>query len=355
VTGAERAPPRLEFAAVAEADRFVAAWRDLAARAAPNPFAEPEFLLPALRRLAPGRIRLALVWREATLIGLAALQPPRLRFGMARVWKSEQAALAAALFDRDQALAALGALHEAYPAAAGLLISLVDPAGSLAKAPGAVALSPIVRAASAPGSSARGSAKRRKEARRLERRLAERGALELSEASDAAAIERFLALEASGWKGARGTALAREAERAAFAREFLEGLAERGRLEIFELRVGNDVAAAGAVLRAGRRAFFWKTAYDERYAQFSPGAALARRIGERLAADPGLELVDSCAAPDHPMIDRIWSERLALVDLALPGASAARFRTALALERGLRRWRARLKGAARSWLGRGRS
>jgi hypothetical protein len=39
-----------------------------------------------------------------------------------------------------------------------------------------------------------------------------------------------------------------------------------------------------------------------------------------LLAAPGLARVDSCAAPDHPMIDHIWHERLPLADrLVQPG------------------------------------
>jgi hypothetical protein len=32
----------------------------------------------------------------------------------------------------------------------------------------------------------------------------------------------------------------------------------------------------------------------------------------------GLARVDSCARPNHPMIDRIWADRLPIVSLAVP-------------------------------------
>ena len=97
--------------------RFEAAWRDLAARAGePNAFAEPDFLIPALQRLASARVRTLLVWRDANrdaLIGLAAIAPPRLPFGLASLWRSEQAALPAILLDRDAATEALAAIIDA--------------------------------------------------------------------------------------------------------------------------------------------------------------------------------------------------------------------------------------------------
>ncbi len=75
--------------------------------------------------------------------------------------------------------------------------------------------------------------------------------------------------------------------------------------------------AAGIVLRSGRRAFFWKIAFDEEFAAFSPGVLLTREIAKHLAAGGEVDLVDSCAAPDHPMIDHVWPGRLEFVDLAL--------------------------------------
>ncbi len=101
--------------------RYEAAWRDLAQRVGePNVFAEPDFLIPALQRLANPRVSALLAWRDSTrgaLIGLAAIVAPRTPFGLASLWRSEQAALPAVLLDRDAATAALAAI--AGPCAAG--------------------------------------------------------------------------------------------------------------------------------------------------------------------------------------------------------------------------------------------
>jgi hypothetical protein len=37
-------------------------------------------------------------------------------------------------------------------------------------------------------------------------------------------------------------------------------------------------------------------------------------------ADPGVELVDSCAIPDHPMINRIWRDRIRIADVLVAPA-----------------------------------
>lgn len=349
---------RIEAVSVADSARLAPAWRNLAGRAEPNVFAEPAYLLPALTRLVRPGVRLVFVWKGAALIAVAALEPPRFPLGLARVWQSEQAALPAVLVDANEAAAALDALRawvrDAFPWAAGLIVPSVERGSRLAGAAPGVAVADFARAALRLGAGAAAdaeSAKRRKEARRLERRLAERGPVELRCGADDDAIEGFLRLEAQGWKGARGTALASRTERVAFARDMLAAFAAEGRMKIFALFVADSPVAAGVLLRSGRRGFFWKTAYDERFADFSPGAALTRALGRRLTTDAHLDIVDSCAAPNHPMIDRLWADRLSFADLALDLGSPARFRTALAIERVLRRARASLKRLVLPFLG----
>jgi CelD/BcsL family acetyltransferase involved in cellulose biosynthesis len=349
--------------------RFEAAWRDLAARVAePNAFAEPDFLIPALQRLADARVRVLVVWRDADrakLVGLAAIAPPRLRFGLASLWRSEQAALPAILLDRDAATEALAAIVDALrvkaPRLLGLRLPFSTVDGPIAAAAAALAARralslkaayPRRRAALVVGAKASFEARldkrRRKEWARQRRRLEELGALESRVGADAAAIEGFLAVENSGWKGARRSALDAHVERAAFARETLARFAARGVLEIHSLALKDELIAAAAVLRAGNRAFYWKTAYDERFAAYSPGVQATLELSRRLERNPGLSLVDSCAVADHPMIDRAWRDHIELIDLALsltPGGGAA-FALATAVAHGIERLKRRARRLA---------
>ena len=100
---------------------------------------------------------------------------------------------------------------------------------------------------------------------------------------------------------------------------------ERSRLQGLPgtaLVLAGHAIAALIVLRSGDTAWCWKIAYDERHARASPGVQLMLHATSALLADPSLAQVDSCAAPDHPMIDQIWRERLALADrLVRPGPS----------------------------------
>jgi CelD/BcsL family acetyltransferase involved in cellulose biosynthesis len=164
--------------------------------------------------------------------------------------------------------------------------------------------------------------KKLKELRRQRHRLAEHGAVRFDVARTpeqvAAALETFLQLEASGWKGKRGTALKQDEGDAAFARRAAPALAETGGCEIVSLRAGDTPVAAAIVLRHQDRAFYFKLGIDERFARFSPGVQLTLDLTRHLCADPAIATADSTAGADHPMINPIWRGRFAIGDLLIP-------------------------------------
>ena len=164
--------------------------------------------------------------------------------------------------------------------------------------------------------------KKLKELRRQRNRLGEQGAVEFTVARTpeevTTAIETFLKLEASGWKGARGTALAQNDGDISFIRCATVALAASGQCEIVSLRAGATPIAAGIVLRHQDRAFYFKLGIDERFAKFSPGVQLTLDITRHLCADPAIASADSTAGPDHPMINPIWRGRFAIGDVLIP-------------------------------------
>ncbi|PSO15515.1 GNAT family N-acetyltransferase [Bradyrhizobium sp. MOS003] len=165
-------------------------------------------------------------------------------------------------------------------------------------------------------------AKKLKELRRQRHRLEEHGpvALDVARRPDeiGPALETFLQLEASGWKGKRGTALAQHAGDAAFIRRAVPALAETAQCEIITLRTGTTPVAAGIVLRHQDRAFFFKLGIDERFAKYSPGVQLTLELTRHLCADPAIASADSTASADHPMINPIWRGRFAVGDVLIP-------------------------------------
>ena len=322
-----------------------AAWDRLSDCATePNPFLESWYLLPSLRALDPsGSVRMLRFKQGGALAGLLPmvrspryyrwpvphfsswvhancfLGAPLVAAGAERAfWQAllghADSAAGTALFLHLGSMPLDGPLHDALVAVAGeqgRQIALVHREERALLSTDA-APEAYLEAALTP--------KKRKELRRQHNRLAELGTLtvERSTAADglAAWCDDFLALEHSGWKGSNGSALASHRATAALFRESLAGAAARGKLERLALRLDGAPIAMLATFLTPPGAFSYKTAFDERYARFSPGVLLQR---ENLAVleRPEIAWTDSCAAADHPMIDKLWRERRAIGRLSI--------------------------------------
>jgi hypothetical protein len=152
-----------------------------------------------------------------------------------------------------------------------------------------------------------------REFRRLKRRLGEIGKLEYSIARQPEevriGVEAFLSLEASGWKGRQGTAMVVDRFRAAFAREAAYGLAQQDMCRVHMLTLDGKIIACLVVFIENGCAYTWKTAFDETYSAYSPGTLLMIEVTGTHLDDPNIIQTDSCAIPDHPVMNRLWAER----------------------------------------------
>ena len=351
------------------------AWSDLVSRTLePNVFLEPTFLLPLLRHLPPRSTpRFLLAWRAPTasqpkqMLGLLPLRlPVRASLGLplARGIDHALTAVGVPLLDAEQGVATfdamvswLGALR---PRLAGLVLSNVPTAGVFWTSMLARSRSSILdvpdRAGLARGSVAAGlSSKRRKDLARQRRRRSEIGRLEFRSSTEPVDVEReadrFLALECSGWKGRRGTALAVQPSLADFTRTMTRAMAFEGKCRVDSLLIDGRPIAMGIVLRTSAHAYFWKTSFDEAFADLSPGVHLALELTDLQKRDDSLVCTDSCAIADHPMINRIWPERMQVADVK---SDTKRHRDVIELkvvkrlELAWRRLRRSLKAAVRS-------
>jgi CelD/BcsL family acetyltransferase involved in cellulose biosynthesis len=340
------------------------AWADLARRAVePNAFFAPPFAIAAITRFGDAAgTRCLTAWQGERLVGLL---PVRLRRGPLRLAVAlahNYGPLSTPLLDRDDPVAAATALLAWLGGPGGARV-LVLPTLT-ADGPAAQALAETARTLHLPSRRLQGfgrglaiaadgsyalkalGKKKRHDLERQRRRLAEQGPVTLSVATAsrdvAAAVEAFLALEAGGWKGRAGTATVQRADRAAFLREAVLGLAERGQARLYRLDCAGRPVAVGIALVDGARGWFWKIAYDEAYARVSPGVQLAVALTDGLLAEPGITSIDSVADPGHPMIDHLFRERLAVTDLliGLEPRAHARLAVVAAIETARRRARA---------------
>lgn len=328
-------------------------WAELAARAAePNACAEPPYALAAARHLPGGgaarlltvheRDRLVLAWPVRR--GRYRRLPVPAWLG----WRHPHSYLGTPLLDPQQPAAAGAAVRHLLGSAAVVAVEdlpLAGPvAGALAAAPGARAwrvprrprpvlrrADPDERVAVAVGPSSAKSLRRSR--RRLAAELGAEPVLRDAAAAGeaAAAVEQFLALEAAGWKGPDGGALAVSPGGAAFLREACAGFAAEGRLELWQLGAGGRVAAAAVAVRSGHALFHVKIAYDEALARCSPGVQLEHALVEAFDADRRLLLLDPCT-PDVPTVsDRLYPHRRAMGTLLLARSAAGRAALALGL------------------------
>ena len=75
---------------------------------------------------------------------------------------------------------------------------------------------------------------------------------------------------------------------------------------------------------AGEGAFAFKIAYNERCSRYSPGVLLELFNMSNLAErSPETRWMDSCASPQHFMIDRLWTGRRTLVDSLMASQGVA--------------------------------
>jgi hypothetical protein len=162
------------------------------------------------------------------------------------------------------------------------------------------------------------SAASRKKLRQHRRRLSEKGELSSVVITDPhavrSALEDFLRMEASGWKGEQGTALLCNDADAAFTRAAVGALADQDSACIHALYLGREPVSMQIVLRAGASAFTWKIAYDETLRAFSPGMLLLEDYTAAFLKDESIGFVNSCAHDDHGFMS-VWTERESIANL----------------------------------------
>jgi len=324
-------------------------WRELAdAAAEPNPFYEPEFV-SALAPVLGGRdLSLLVARRGSDWLACAPVHSPGrwhhmpLR-GIAN-WQTPYTYLGSPLYRAGEGDEVLGELTASALATSGSFLGLdLLPADADSTATFVSRVAPaqslifkrfqravLIRRSDVHYLAIR--PKHRREIQRLGRRLQEHldTSLEVTDvAGEAAAVDEFLALERSGWKGRQGTAMAELEGHGAFFQRLCEGFARRGRLQLLALRANGRAIAMKCNLRAGSHLYCFKIAYDDAFARFSPGMQLELANIDAFVADDSVEMADSCAEPNNQMINRLWADRRELITVAL-GAPGVAGRAALA-------------------------
>ena len=307
----------------------LARWDALAVAAVePNPFFEAAFTLPAAEYLSEPDVSMLVVeddegWRACLPVQRTRIARfvPRLR-----TWRHVYCFLGTPLLDPGQVdEAAHMLLALALETEGQLALEALGDGGcaSVALRRGAeeLGLTTLDRTTHErallerrPGGDylAQMRSHRRRELNRLGRRLESElgGDLAVSDCTtEGSALDRFLELEHSGWKGRGETALESSPQHAQLFRTVCRSFAASGRLQLLALTVGDRTVAMKCNLYAGEGGFCFKIAYDEALGRFSPGVQLERENIRRFHEDRDERWQDSCADPQNEMINRLWPDR----------------------------------------------
>src|SRR4051794_2257922 len=328
----------------------IGAWADLYARTAePNPYFAPHFVLAAARGLDRTDVGLlvartgrdwagclpvvrARTWRRVPLPSLTTWLHGYCLLGTPLLDGGGLAAAAAALVHgarRDRhatfvALEWLGADGPVGEAFAHVLSGRRDERPHVSER---FERATLHRRAENDYLDGRLSSKKRKELRR-QRRALERDlggeVVVRDRAGEPDAVEAFLRLEASGWKGREGTAMGVIPGHDRFFRDVCASFAVDGRLELLSMEIEGRELAMQCNLLTDEALFCFKVAYDEELSRYSVGVQLELEAIDAFHEHKDLMWMDSCAAPDNELINMLWADRRPLETVVLPAGARLR-------------------------------
>ena len=320
------------------------AWSELGRRASePNPFATPEFVLPAARWLTPEQPPwITLIERHdhdvRELIGVGCFTPQRPDLFVPVPHLRSYQTLHTF---RSGLLCAAGESH----AVAEALMRFLDTHGQRwhaitfqnlhADCPVLQALQeqpvqtatrwferqrfqrPCLRVEAGVEYDNRLRASERKDLRRRQRRLEERGNIHFrvlqGDAANVASVQIHLALEHAGWKGNAGTSMLSSPTQTRFFTEMMGRFGEMGGAVFAETLCGDEVIASTSNLLLGDTLNGFKTGWHPGYAAMSPGRLNELHLFRQIPALwPGVTVFDSQSQEDSYLAD-LLPDRQAMI------------------------------------------
>ena len=320
---------------------LVPAWQDLCARSVEdNVYYSPRYA-QALLQSVEGRqkVRFAVVWDRSSLVALLPFTSsrtavPGLR-AAGRAWQSKYTFSCTPLLDKELKTEAAEALLNVLASISERewtipTVNIGDAAcqsmvAALARrgAPWTF-LNHFQRATLEAGPTFDEHMKlyvdsnRRKGLARNRRRLEELGKVGHESHSFGEGLERavaaFLKIEASGWKGKRGTALDCDEHTRQFAASAFTGNEASSICRADMLTVGGVPIAVSLIVLAGRTGFAVKACYDESYRRYSPGLLLETEVLRGFLSGNWARRLDSASSGSH-VLDDLWPSRTHVADL----------------------------------------
>jgi CelD/BcsL family acetyltransferase involved in cellulose biosynthesis len=317
------------------------AWEDLCARCVENNvYYSPRYAVALLQSVERAQnVRFAVVWDGSSLVALLPFTSPSFSIPFlrpaGRVWQSKYTYSCTPLLDTNMKIEAADALLNvlASISASEWIIPSVSTDGEACQSIIAALarrevpwtfLNQFRRATLEPGHTfdehmnrCVGS-NRRKGLARTRRRLEEVGKVEHESHSFGEGLERavsaFLKIEASGWKGKRGTALDCDEQTRHFATSAFTGDETNSICRADMLTVNGVPIAVSLIVLAGSTGFAVKACYDETYRKYSPGLLLEMEVIRSFLSGNWAKRLDSATLGTH-VLDDLWPGRTDVADL----------------------------------------
>lgn len=263
-------------------------WEDLADRAGATPFMRPGWINAWAESFSETGVGAISVRRGGDLVAMMPLEHRRSmlrspvnghspKFGPLAADDGAKHELLSALFENHRASIELEPV-DGRADAMEQMIDVAEDSGRLV-VQRTVANSPYIELSGTFEEYLKSlSRNRRKAMRRHRRRLEDQGEVtfEVNDGSSnlESVLDEVLNIEASGWKGEQGTAIASSADTTAFYRSIARWAAERGWLRIAILRLDGRSIACDYAIATGGVWYTLKAGYDEALRSYGPGALL---------------------------------------------------------------------------------
>ena len=317
------------------------AWEDLCRRSIEdNVYYSPRYARALLESVERDKnIGFAVVWKEKSLVAMLPFTRIKLRIPLLQpaghAWRSKYTYSCMPLLDRLTKAEATAVLLEVLAGVSDgeWIIPTLNVKGDTCKSLIAALeqrgsrwafLGQFQRATLAAGSTFdehmmhHVSSKRRRDLVRNRRRLEEMGKVEHESYYGGEGLDRavsaFLAIEAKGWKGMHGTALACDEKTRKFAINAFTGDEHDSICRADVLKLEGVPIAVSITTLAGGTGFTVKCCYDEAYRRFSAGLLLETEVIRSFLEQKWASRLDAATNGTH-IIDSLWPGRIEVADL----------------------------------------
>jgi len=295
-------------------------WDALVDRVGPSPFVRPGWIAAWAAAWGNARLELVTVRRDGRLVAIlplragmgslhSATNDHTPEYGLVAEDRDAAHALAAALFARRERLITLAPLDAARRDLAALRAASAAAGWTLLVT--LVARSPYVPLdGDWDGYERRIDKKALGDMRRRCRRLEQQGrvTLDVLDGRDGLdeALEEGYRLEASGWKAARGTAIASDPHTRSFYSNVARWAAARGTLRLVFLRLDGRALAFLYGIEEGGVLYYVKGGFDPAYGDYAPGKLIVHGVLEHATA-AGLSRFEFLGTDER--WKRLWAAR----------------------------------------------